>query len=62
VEDTGVGFDSAKPVVPSEEGGYGLFSIAERIDLLGGKLEVESRRRKGTRVLLTIPMDGGSPG
>jgi PAS domain S-box-containing protein len=57
VEDRGRGFDPSKRPAPTEEGGFGLFSIAERIDLLGGKLEIHSARRRGTRVALTAPLD-----
>jgi signal transduction histidine kinase len=62
VEDRGKGFDPARRPAPTQEGGYGLFTIAERIDLLGGKLEIESARRKGTRVTLTAPLDHGERG
>jgi len=57
VEDRGRGFDPSKRPAPTEEGGFGLFSIAERIDLLGGRVEIESARRKGTRVTLTAPLE-----
>jgi PAS domain S-box-containing protein len=57
VEDAGVGFDATRQLVPSERGGFGLFSIAERIGLLGGRLDVQSRRRKGTTITLTVPVD-----
>jgi signal transduction histidine kinase len=58
VEDKGIGFNaSRRPLVPTEDGGYGLFSIAERIDLLGGQLQLESAKRRGTRVTLTAPID-----
>jgi signal transduction histidine kinase len=58
VEDNGVGFNPAKKaVISTDEGGYGLFSIAERIDLLGGKIDVQSGSRKGTLITLTVPVD-----
>ena len=57
VEDRGRGFDASKRPAPSEEGGYGRFSIGERIDLLGGKLEISSARRRGTKVTLTAPLE-----
>jgi signal transduction histidine kinase len=57
VEDRGRGFDPSRRPAPTEEGGFGLFSIAERVDLLDGKLEIESARQKGTRVTLTAPLD-----
>ena len=56
VEDVGVGFDSSKKTAPTEEGGFGLFSIVERIDLFGGKFAIRSGRRKGTIVTLTVPV------
>ena len=62
VEDKGRGFDPAKRPAPTEEGGFGLFSIAERVDLLGGTMEIESARRKGTRVTLTAPLEPGDGG
>jgi len=58
IEDNGVGFKRSKGnPLPTEQGGYGLFSIAERIDLLGGRLELETAPRKGTRVTLVAPID-----
>jgi signal transduction histidine kinase len=58
VEDRGVGFNPSKrSTLPTEEGGYGLFSIAERIDLLGGRMEINSAKRRGTRVTLTAPLE-----
>jgi signal transduction histidine kinase len=65
VEDRGAGFNPSKrSMLPAEEGGFGLFSIAERVDLLGGKLELESAKRRGTKVTLTAPLDleGGGGG
>jgi signal transduction histidine kinase/ActR/RegA family two-component response regulator len=57
VSDQGVGFDPK--AIPSEEapgGGYGLFSIRERIQLVGGKLEMESAPGSGSRFVLTAPL------
>jgi len=36
-------------------GGYGLVSIAERITLLGGRLEVESTPGMGSHFRLRLP-------
>ncbi len=58
VEDRGVGFNPTdRTALPTEVGGFGLFSIAERIDLLGGELKVESTPRRGTRATVTAPLD-----
>ena len=51
VEDDGVGFNVAK----SRTAGFGLFSIRERLDRIGGSLKVKSRPGHGTLVTLTIP-------
>ncbi len=57
VEDDGAGFDTSKLGLPSEkEGGFGLFNIRERIEYMGGRLEIESRPGKGTLVVITAPV------
>lgn len=37
-------------------GGFGLFSIRERMSLLGGRLEIESRPGEGSMFRLTVPI------
>jgi PAS domain S-box-containing protein len=57
VEDDGVGIaDSNSIAQTGDNGGFGLFSIRERLHYLGGKLEVASENGKGTRVTLTVPL------
>jgi PAS domain S-box-containing protein len=54
VEDNGRGFDvSAKSSRPA---GLGLFSVRERLTHIGGKIEIESVRGKGTKVTLLAPL------
>jgi len=57
VEDNGVGF-RLDQVGPSRfrAGGFGLFNIRERLQHLGGKLEVDSEPGRGTRLKLTAPL------
>jgi PAS domain S-box-containing protein len=56
VSDEGVGFDPAGlKAVGDKDGGFGLFSISERLGLLGGDFEVNSTPGKGSRFVLTIP-------
>jgi two-component system, NarL family, sensor histidine kinase UhpB len=50
VEDDGRGFD------PGEDPGMGLTGMRERTLALGGRLEVESERDRGTRVRLRVPL------
>jgi PAS domain S-box-containing protein len=55
VADSGVGFDPATARPAGAGGGFGLFSIRERLDLVGGRLEVESAPGQGSRFTLTVP-------
>ncbi|MFO8011949.1 MAG: PAS domain-containing protein [Phycisphaerae bacterium] len=58
VEDDGMGFD---PEAARERGGpgggFGLFDIRERIDYLGGSVDIQSIPEQGTRVTLTAPLE-----
>ena len=56
VEDDGVGFDvDAMPEAMEREGGFGLFSIQERMADLGGSLEITSEPGQGCTAILTAP-------
>jgi signal transduction histidine kinase len=58
VEDDGVGYDPAVPPYRNGKGGgFGLFSIRERLRPLGGKLEIKSETQGGTEFVLTVPLD-----
>lgn len=61
VEDDGVGFDAAsRGGYPCGVGGFGLFSIRERIAHLGGQVAIESQPGRGTRVHIVVPgVDAG---
>jgi CheY-like chemotaxis protein len=56
VSDSGVGFDVAAAQESGGTGGFGLFSIRERIGLIGGDIEIESTPGKGARFTLTVPI------
>jgi signal transduction histidine kinase len=53
VRDDGVG--GADP-----QRGSGLIGLRDRVEALGGRIEVESPRGAGTIVLVTLPVDAGS--
>ncbi len=61
VTDQGIGFDPATLFnrFNSQRTGMGLFSIRERLMLLGGRLEVESSPGQGTRFHLVAPRGTG---
>jgi signal transduction histidine kinase len=55
--DDGVGFDTFEhPLGGDEMGGYGLLSMAERAEIVGGRLNIRSRPGSGTAVTATIPL------
>ncbi len=56
VSDAGRGFDPAS-LDQSLKTKYGLFSIRERIEHIGGSMRIESAPGKGTKVMLIIPLD-----
>ena len=49
VEDDGSGFDEAEP-----RRGFGLVTMKDRAEALGGKLRVDTRRGAGTKVELEL--------
>jgi signal transduction histidine kinase len=57
VEDDGVGFDLAEVLSGAAgKGEFGLFSIRERLERLGGHLEIESKPRCGCKVTIVAPL------
>ena len=53
--DRGVGFDPAA-VLKNEGTGFGLFSIHERIQLMGGTIRIESSPGNGASLSLILPL------
>jgi signal transduction histidine kinase len=58
VDDNGKGFDKAD--LP-ERGGMGLKVIRDRVEMLGGSIEIDTSVGKGTRVTFQIPAASASP-
>ena len=59
VEDDGVGFDpQASPPEGEEKGGYGLFSIQERMADMGGSFVIQSEPGKGCQKVYRGGFDG----
>jgi PAS domain S-box-containing protein len=55
VTDDGRGFDAA-----SRRAGVGLSAMRERVEGLGGRIEVSSQPGEGTNVTVTVPLGGGT--
>jgi PAS domain S-box-containing protein len=65
VEDDGVGFDVSSKTQPRSSksgtmdysrGGFGLFNILERLDLIGGSVKMRSKPGQGTKITLIAPL------
>lgn len=56
--DDGIGFDleEVKKKNFDINSGFGLFSMRERVELLGGKIDITSEKGRGTRISARIPL------
>ena len=62
VSDDGIGCDNSEIDLHADiEGGFGLFSIRERLEPIGGQLKIESEPGNGTKVTLTAPLGKKRP-
>jgi CheY-like chemotaxis protein len=62
VSDEGVGFDAEQARAPGPaSGGFGLFSVRERLDIIGGGIKIESSAGRGSRVTVWVPADPADP-
>ena len=52
VEDDGIGF---LPESNSRLGGFGIYNMKERAELIGGKCIIESEKGKGTTLRIVVP-------
>jgi CheY-like chemotaxis protein len=54
-----VGFEPGAALAPGQPaGGIGLFSMRERLDVIGGGMKIQSAIGSGTRVTVWVPADG----
>jgi signal transduction histidine kinase len=59
IEDDGVGFNVRKLTRVDPTGrGAGLFTMKERVGLIGGRCRIESRVGRGTKVIVKVPVTG----
>jgi len=61
VEDDGVGFDPVEMTsTAAQKAKFGLFSIRERLEQLGGLIEIDSEMGRGTKITMTAPLKNES--
>lgn len=57
VEDNGVGFDPIKEeATAAKKSKFGLFSIRESLEVLGGSFKIESKPGAGCKAIMTAPL------
>ncbi|MBC2716927.1 MAG: AAA family ATPase [Desulfobacteraceae bacterium] len=56
IHDNGVGFEATKKKPGVKKGGFGIFSIQERLKHRGGRLEIKSDPHTGSGVTIISPM------
>ena len=59
VRDDGRGFDGGVRPEPGS-GGFGLFGMAERLRMIGGRLSIDSAPGRGTSVTIELPIEPAS--
>jgi signal transduction histidine kinase len=59
IEDDGLGFEPSRPRGGE---GWGLVGMRERVNLIGGKVEVSTAPGSGTKIVITIPVESGNNG
>ncbi len=57
VKDDGVGFDAPAVLAGAARGGLGLIGIRERLNAVGGTLQIDSAAGRGTTLRVRIPME-----
>lgn len=58
IEDDGIGFDLTRlVVVPESNRGLGLLGMEERLELLGGELEIITHPGHGTKLNIIVPLE-----
>jgi signal transduction histidine kinase len=55
VEDDGIGFDTTQIRPNGSNEGFGILNISERLNSIGGRIEIKSVINSGTAVLVTVP-------
>jgi len=57
IRDDGTGFDVPAVLARKGDGSLGLRGIQERLDALGGRLEIQSSPGRGTSLLINVPLE-----
>ena len=57
IQDNGVGFDVEQTMARTKKNShYGLIGMNERVELLNGKMDIQSARGQGTKISISVPV------
>ncbi len=56
ITDNGVGFDPASLTSPTHGRGWGVISMTERAEAIGGQFQIKTRPQQGTQVIVEVPL------
>lgn len=59
INDNGCGFDYQEMQKRSKSDRFGLITMKERIELLGGRFNVNTADQMGTKIIVEVPVTGG---
>ena len=63
IRDDGRGFDVAKTMQTAPGTGHlGLLGMKERVEILGGRMQIDSGAGEGTRITFSVPLPRAMPG
>jgi len=55
VSDDGIGFQHRSQPRPGVQGAWGLLTMSERAEAVGGRCQVDSSAGQGTHVIVEVP-------
>ncbi len=56
IEDNGIGFDYSRWVSQRDDNHWGLLGMQERVESLGGTMQIQSRLQHGTQISIHLPL------
>ena len=57
IKDNGIGFDLTDTINNAiSVGSLGLLGMKQRVDMLGGEFDIQTRQGKGTTITITLPL------
>jgi Signal transduction histidine kinase len=60
IKDDGIGFDTK--ILEQQFGHYGILGMTERVEAIGGKITISSKKKAGTNINILIPIKRGISG